>query len=227
MLKSLAAQLPVGFQFQLKRAYFRSQIWRQRFTADEPEYSMLKDWLSPGDVVIDVGANIGQYTRRMADLVGPRGSVIALEPMQETFRLLTANVGDIAHVTLLKLAASDVGREVFMDLPVSKSGLSNYYRAAIADGGTYRVRAILLDSLGLNRLSLIKIDAEGHELQVLQGARMLLEQFHPRLIVEASTPAERFLREMGYTIDSFSGSPNFVAQFVEVSEPAPLCMAVS
>ncbi len=212
MLKSLAAQLPSGIQYRLKRAYFRSQILRRRFTADEPEYSVLKDWLSPGDVVIDVGANIGQYTRRMAEHVGPMGSVIALEPMQETFRLLTANVGDVAHVTLLKLAASDMGREVSMDLPVSRSGLANYYRASISDGGAYRVRAIQLDSLGLNRLSLIKIDAEGHELQVLQGALNILARFRPTLIVEASAPAEEFLREMGYKIERFDGSPNFVAR---------------
>lgn len=214
MLKSLAAQLPSGFQYQLKRAYFRSQIWRQRFTADEPEYSMLEDWISPGDVVIDVGANIGQYTRRMAEIVGSKGSVIALEPMQQTFRLLTANVGDIAHVTLLKLAASDVGKEVFMDLPVARSGLANYYRASISELGAYRVRAVPLDSLALQRLSLMKIDAEGHELQVLQGARGMLEQFRPKLIVEASAPAETFLRKIGYSIRRFIGSPNFVAQYV-------------
>jgi FkbM family methyltransferase len=216
MLKSLAAQLPLSLQFQLKRLYFRSQIWRGLFTADEPEYSMLKDWIIPGDVVLDIGANIGQYTRRMAECVGPKGSVLALEPMQETFRLLIANVGDLPHVTFLKLAASDTGREVSMDLPKSKSGLSNYYRASISDSGAYRVRAIQLDSLGLNRLSLIKIDAEGHELQVLQGARHLLELFHPTLIVEKCQAAEDFLKQMGYTIDHFDGSPNFVAQFVTV-----------
>jgi len=213
MLKSLAAQLPSGVQYQLKRAYFRSRIWWDRFDANEPEYAMLHDWLAPGDVVIDVGANIGQYTRRMAECVGDRGSVIAFEPMQQTFRLLTANVGDLAHVTLLKLAASNVAREVSMDLPVFDSGLANYYRASISEQGTYRVRAVPLDSLALNRLSLMKIDAEGHELEVLQGAQGMLTRFRPRLIVEASLPAESFLRDMGYTIKRFAGSPNFVAQY--------------
>lgn len=215
MIKSLAAQLPSGVQFQLKRLHFRGQIWRQRFSADEPEYTMLKEWISPGDIVLDIGANVGQYTRRMAECVGSAGSVIALEPMQETFRLLTANVGDLPHVTFLKLAASDVSQEVKMDLPVSQSGLANYYRASISDDGTYRVRTIPLDSLGLTRLALMKIDAEGHEYKVLRGARRLLEQFHPRLIVEGSKAAEEYLKQMGYRIDRFDGSPNFVAEFTK------------
>jgi FkbM family methyltransferase len=219
MFKHLAAQLPGDLQFRLKRAYFRAQIMRSRFTSQEPEFALLKEWLSPGDVAIDVGANVGCFARRMAEVVGPGGSVFALEPMQESFRLLAANVGDCANVTPLKLAASDRGRDVYMDLPRFQSGLANYYQANISAQGTHRVRTIPLDFLDLDRVALIKIDAEGHELSVLQGAQKILERSHPRLIVEGSETTAAWLRERGYQIKRMEGSPNFVAENATRLEP--------
>jgi len=213
MFKHLAAQLPGSLQFRLKRAYFRALILQSRFTSEEPEFALLKEWLSPGDVAIDVGANVGCFTRRMAEVVGPRGSVFAFEPMQESFRLLAANVGDCANVMPLRLAASDRGRDVYMDLPRFQSGLANYYQASISEQGTHRVRTIPLDILDVDRVALIKIDAEGHELSVLQGAQRLIERCHPRLIVEGSETTEAWLRERGYQIKRLEGSPNFVAHY--------------
>lgn len=212
MLKSLAAQLPMSLQLHLKRTYFRTQIWRSRFTADEPEYAQLHQWVHPGDVVIDVGANVGQYSRRMAELVGPKGTVFAIEPMHETFRLLTYNVGDRMNVVLLNLAASDTPKDVRMELPKFGSGLSNYYRASISSVGTYPVRAIPLDSLSLERVSLIKIDAEGHDLAVLEGAQRLIQRCRPKLIVEENSgnTIAQWLRDHDYHVVRLDGSCNVV-----------------
>ena len=212
MLKALAARLPGEIQSQLKRAYFRTQIWRSRFTADAPEYARLHEWVAPGDICIDVGSNVGQYARRMAELVAPEGVVFAIEPMHETFRLLASNVGDLANVILLNMAASDRSQDVYMELPRFGSGLNNYYRASISTHGTHHVRAIPLDSLELNQVALIKIDAEGHDLEVLQGAQRLIQQSRPKLIVEENSGGiiAQWMREHDYKVIRLPGSCNVV-----------------
>lgn len=212
MLKALAAQLPLSLQLKLKRTYFRTQIWRSRFTADEPEFTQLHQWLRPGDVAIDVGANVGQYARRFAELVGPQGTVFAVEPMRETFRLLTSNVGDLPNIVLLNLAASDIPQDARMELPRFGSGLSNYYRASISSQGTYPVRAIPLDSLQLQKVSLIKIDAEGHDLAVLKGAKRTIDRCRPKLIVEENdgNTIAAWMKEQGYNVVRLNGSCNVV-----------------
>jgi 23S rRNA U2552 (ribose-2'-O)-methylase RlmE/FtsJ len=92
VLKRLAAALPASWQNDLKRAYFRRQIKKDLFTTSEPEYKNLHAFIAPGDWVIDVGANIGHYTKRLSELVGAGGRVIAVEPVPETFALLSSNV---------------------------------------------------------------------------------------------------------------------------------------
>jgi precorrin-6B methylase 2 len=109
LAKRTAARLPHTLQQALKRYYFRREIRRGTFQTDEPEWALSTRWLSPGDWAIDVGANIGHYTKRFSDLVGPAGRVIAFEPVPATFELLASNAAHfgMANVTLLNLAASD------------------------------------------------------------------------------------------------------------------------
>jgi len=80
MLKRLAALLPVSWQHELRWLYFHQQITRRRFMTDEKEYALLDSFLRPGDWALDIGANVGHYTMRMAELVGHSGRVSALEP---------------------------------------------------------------------------------------------------------------------------------------------------
>jgi ubiquinone/menaquinone biosynthesis C-methylase UbiE len=89
-LKKLAARLPLRWQQELKRRYFANQIRKHSFRAPEPEFEMLSPMVSAGDWVLDVGANIGQYTLRLSELVGESGRVISFEPVPETFELLAA-----------------------------------------------------------------------------------------------------------------------------------------
>src|SRR5262245_59935385 len=108
LAKRIAAQLPHGWQQALKRRHFRRQMRRNSFRTNEPEWDLSSQWLSPGDWAIDVGANIGHYTKRFSDLVGASGRVIAFEPVPATFELLSANAAQFtcANTTLLNLAAS-------------------------------------------------------------------------------------------------------------------------
>lgn len=214
-LKRLASRMPTAWQLELKRLLYGRQILRDRFVTDEPEYALLSSLLSPGDWALDVGANIGHYTKRMSDLVGDRGRVIAFEPVSETFSLLAANVQRFKYqnVTLLNAAASDEAGIAGISIPRFDSGLQNYYQAHLTgESEALQVMTLAIDSLRLPAtIRLVKIDAEGHELRVLKGISQLLSRDQPTLIIEVSSSGvDSFLAETGYLKETLPGSPNHV-----------------
>jgi FkbM family methyltransferase len=217
MFKQVAALLPDSAQDSLKRMRFRRQIRSGTFIPhNEPEMRVISNTVRSGDWVIDVGANVGHYTCHLSNCAGRAGRVIAFEPIPQTFALLTANVLALDHhnVTLLNAAASDRLGVAAMSLPKLPSGLTNYYRAALAQSGDYSVLCIPIDTLNLPPVSLIKIDAEGHDLAVLRGTQKLLERDKPTLIVECALDDEvaGWIRERGYELTRAEGSPNVVAR---------------
>jgi FkbM family methyltransferase len=182
------------------------------FVIDDSEFRRVGEFVRDGDTAIDVGANVGHYTWRLANLLGPRGRVIAFEPIPETFATLTGNLCGKRNVTLLNMAASESHGRVAMNLPIEDP--ENYYRASISEKGEYSVLTMPLDALALESCALLKIDAEGHDLQVLLGAKKLIDRCRPIIIVEAwdDKPPALWLREAGYTLEREKGSPNIVAR---------------
>lgn len=214
--KRFAAHLSHRQQQELKRRHFRREIERDTFRTNEPEWEMATQWLVPGAWAIDVGANIGHYTKRFSDLVGPTGRVIAFEPVPATFELLAANAARFQHanVTLLNAAASDETRTVTMSMPRFESGMSNYYQAAITEGETgLSVLSCAIDSLAIprGRVVLIKIDAEGHDAIALNGAGNLIARDKPVVVIESVSPAVSALLEgLGYVARRVPGSSNTI-----------------
>jgi FkbM family methyltransferase len=216
-LKKLAGFLPERWQQSAKRFYFAWQIRRGLFRSDEPEYHFLDGILSPGAWVIDVGANVGHYTLKMSELVKSDGRVFAIEPVPFTFELLAANcaLGRYKNVTLLNVAASSSAGVVRMEVPEWEgAGRLNYYEARIAPESTATnyadVFTLTIDALDLPQtVNLIKIDAEGHELAVVEGMAGLLKRDYPVLVVEGKR-ANSFLESLGYTAEHRPGSPNYV-----------------
>jgi FkbM family methyltransferase len=212
LLKRVAARFPIAWQHELKRHYYAWQIRSHRFRTEEREYQMLESFAGPGDWVIDVGANVGHYTAKLSGLVGPAGRVLALEPVPSTFELLTHNSRRFPHpnVTLLNVAATDVAAELNMQVPNVECGA---YLARVTHEDTgLAIVGMPLDCLRLHkRVSLVKIDAEGHELSVLRGMTELLQRDRPNLIVEVSTPESReFLLARGYEMEKLPSSPNCI-----------------
>lgn len=216
LLKRLAAQLPSRWQSELKRIHFGRQIRRGAFETSEPEYALLPQFITAGDWVVDIGANVGHYTKRLSELVGAHGRVIAFEPVPTTFSLLAANVQLFAHpnVTLINAAVSSKSEVVGMSIPQFSTGLSNYYEAHLSSAveGALSVLTLSLDSLCLSqRIALVKIDAEGHESFVLSGMKKLLESDHPILIVETnSDQVVADLSSLGYQAERLPDSPNIL-----------------
>lgn len=216
LIKRMAAKLPGDWQLAFRRRMYARQIRRNAFRTTEPEYDRLGEWIREGDWVLDIGANIGHYTKRFSELVGASGRVLAFEPVPDTFTLLTANARLFAHanVSLFNAAVSDRFDLCGMTVPDFDTGLRNYYEARLADASesAFSVLTIPVDRLDIEaRVALVKIDAEDHEASVLAGMSRLLERHHPVLIVETGDErvVERLAR-MRYVSERLPGSPNIL-----------------
>jgi FkbM family methyltransferase len=215
LAKKTAARLPHRWQQALKRRHFHRQIVHNTFFTDEPEWELAAGWLSPGDWAIDVGANIGHYTKRFSDLVGAQGRVIAFEPVPATFELLSANAAQFAaqNVTLLNLAASDATQVLGMTIPDFDTGLKNYYGAAVNQSTTgLQVMSCSIDSLRLpGPVRVLKIDAEGHDAVVVRGARDMIAANRPTIVIESvSEEVRTLLGSLGYESRTMPGSSNVI-----------------
>ncbi len=168
------------------------------------EFYWLEKILKAGMTFIDVGANIGLYTLFAAKRVGPYGVVIAIEPSSREFARLKAHVelNRLSNVHLLQAAVSSCPGEA--DLLVAteeQSGhntLGGFGYDSVRPQGKERVRVERLDDIvqqiGLQQVDVIKMDVEGAEFLVLQGATQTLRLFHPIVLMELS---DRTLRHQG------------------------------
>ena len=173
----------------------------------------LRQHVQPGACVIDIGANVGEYSALAAELVGPSGHVYAFEPAPETAAKLRTRFGNVAQVSVMEAAVGDVTRTVRLyldaDNPTQHSlGSHNVGRG----GGAVKVQQRALDDIkGLRSPDVIKIDAQGGELRVLQGARRVLERATPIIVFELwpyglknlrADPADLLaeLKRAGYTL---------------------------
>ncbi len=165
----------------------------------------------PGDVCFDVGAQKGFITLHLAKAVGPGGRVIAFEPDPRAMEVLTSNVqrNGYRQVSLQAYAVGDCDSRCAFGLS-RQLGWSSRFPNDMAKPtveSTISVQTRSLDDIvkemGIapqtHRLSFIKIDAEGSEPLILQGARETLERFRPTVHVEVNKPS---LRAGGYSAAS-------------------------
>jgi FkbM family methyltransferase len=150
----------------------------------------LRAVLRPGDAAVDVGANLGYFSIGMAQAVGPTGRVDAFEPVPPTFARLAAGAraNDLAqlHVHAHALGSEHGEAEIAWDERIAGS-------ASLHGGGPSRavVEVRRLDELGLPPPRAIKLDVEGHELEVLRGARETIASARPAIVLELNARASR------------------------------------
>jgi FkbM family methyltransferase len=190
-LPELVARYPDGRAFRVPAGdvnYDRVFFWGEY---DRDEAALLRRLLRPGDAVADVGAHLGWYAVLLGSIVGPHGWVIAFEPLEPTRRQLEANLalnpGAPVRVVPCALGAEpgDVDIHVFAGLPHGHASVSALGRD---DYVTHRVRRSTLDAeLAGDRPALLKLDAEGAELDVLRGAAATLRgDAAPIVLVEVN-----------------------------------------
>lgn len=181
------------------------------------ESALLLDFLTPGDVFVDVGANIGYFSLLAASRVGPGGAVFAFEPDPDNFRLLGESLAlnglqARVHASRAGLAAADGEALLYL----SEDNLGDHQ--LFATGEERRSTAVKLlrgaDYLAprTRRLDLLKIDTQGSEYGVVAGLMPLLRALarKPRIIIEL-TPLS--LRQCG------SSGRALVALLAQLEQP--------
>lgn len=175
--------------------------------------------LKPGSVFIDIGANIGVFTIPAALKVGPTGCVVAIEPSPRVFPFLQQNLSfnGLSNVRSIQCAAFNFDKQTvpFYEAPVDQFGMGSL-------GAQFDVNPIpvlthtldyILSEQMIRQVDLIKVDVEGFEAAVFQGAEKLLTGNKPPIVVfefcdwaEGRVPegrignAQRTLKDWGYRI---------------------------
>jgi FkbM family methyltransferase len=150
------------------------------------ESDVFRQLVRPGDVVVDVGANIGAHTLQFAQLVGPTGEVHAFEPQRLVFQALCANMAlnSITNARCYQLAVGRGPGTILVPF-LDPSTINNFGGVSLIDARVGdRTSVTALDALGLKTCRLIKIDVEGMEREVILGAEETIRRTSPYLYVE-------------------------------------------
>jgi FkbM family methyltransferase len=195
-LKSRALTLLPDSILQPLSVWHHRRVLRSFRDADEPDLTVVRELVERGTNAVDLGANFGVYTKVLSDLVGPAGAVISVEPVRQTFQILSQNIRSLGmrNVSCVNVAISDSDGDVVMELPNYDAGGINFYQATVvatgdkqlADSRHVIVPALRLDTLvtGKGIVGFVKCDVEGHELACLSGADVVLTSHGAAWLVE-------------------------------------------
>lgn len=227
MIRKAAEKLTRGLRFprKLPKEFGSNPIWvspsaglryllRPLAEIDPMLFRLAKEFVKAGDVVWDIGANVGLFTFSAASLAGKNGLVVALEPDTWLVQLLRRSArlqsGESAVVRVVPAAvAQSVDLRTFHI--ASRSRAANFLNGygSTQTGGSAEEQIVITVSLDwlAERFPLpnvLKIDVEGAELEVLQGAESLLTKTRPTLLCEVSPEASpavtKFLLGHGYRL---------------------------
>ena len=209
----------------LKKAHYARNL-RSASEDEEVDFKVIRQFVRPGDHVVDIGANIGFYTKYLSELVGEHGALYSIEPVPLTFDILCFNVRkfQLKNVKLINCAISDTEGSVMMEVPLYDSGGENFYQARIVEKKNINsLRRVVVNSKTIDSLfsglpfpiSFIKCDVEVHELKCIKGAMNSIRKSKPAWLIEISGTRDRvesnayeiftLLREEGYEPFTFHG----------------------
>jgi FkbM family methyltransferase len=176
------------------------QLYKTHFEAGPID--RLREFVPAGSLVVDVGANVGFFSLRFAEWVGNGGEVIAIEPEDQNYnRLVSALEGKGLSNRVRTLKAVAAAAPGVMLLEINPLHPADHKLSR--DGVGVAVDAVALDDLfsgeGRRAPSLVKIDVQGAEMMVLEGARKILREYRPALFVELH---EQGLRRFGTSVSA-------------------------
>jgi len=171
--------------------------------------------LQPGQTVLDIGANIGAHALHLARCVAPTGKVIAFEPTSYAFGKLTQNISlnpalsrciQAEQVMLVDSPARQQPPQLYSSWQIHERGSDTHpkHGGLLMDTTGARIRTLddYLGSQPAGQISFIKIDVDGHECQVLRGARELIRRDKPIILMELMPYG---LDETGDSLDALLG----------------------
>lgn len=175
-------------------------------TFEPHKQRLIAGMLRPGQVMYDLGANVGLYSLLGAKTVGPDGRVFAFEPVPENVRYLERHLSlnRVSNCTVVQAAVcAQIGSMQFDPSEDRSMG-------KLSVGGTEAVSAITLDSFyagdsRTRRPHFLKVDVEGAEVEVLNGGMSLLKEHFPLISLATHTPeldaqCKKLLSSLGYRI---------------------------
>jgi len=201
----------------------------KKFSVWEPaSTNIVHSIVKQGDVVLDIGANIGYFTVIMSKIVGEAGKVLAFEPTKHFGEVLqkTIEVNALKNVRLYNYGLSDKSSET--KISIGDSSATIHWLDNQGGGGVRGVESITLkklddiaNSLNIEKLDFIKIDVDGHEPAFLEGAWNTIDKYKPIILMEidhlhylkAGVTAWDFynkLREKGYHIYSEKNMKEYI-----------------
>ena len=175
------------------------------------EIAMFRRVLKPGQIVVDVGANVGLYTALAGLGIGSTGRVFAFEPEPESFQYLEKTIArnQLGNAVAVRAAATNEDGEAPLFTSSSNRGDHRLYESQLSDGCT-TVRTVRLDdylgSMGVSSVDIVKIDVQGFEGHVIAGMEdtirrspglFLLMEFWPAGLVAAGTDPLGLLDRLG------------------------------
>ncbi|MHA1291722.1 MAG: FkbM family methyltransferase [Promethearchaeota archaeon] len=187
-------------------------IFREVCINDQYNYSQLK----PGITIVDIGAHIGTFTLSAGLKIGEKGKIIAIEPEAKNFNQLIKNLelNKIENVVPVNIAISDFNGKANLFIDIGSQGHSLLYQ----DSSIYQVPVgvktldALLQELSIDNVDLLKIDAEGAELNILKGAKktliknpkmkMLIAAYH---YPQETSEVVKYLKELKFSPKISSG----------------------
>jgi FkbM family methyltransferase len=158
---------------------------------EELETNIVKKEIKPGDIILDIGANIGYYTLIFANLVGKNGKVFAFEPEPSNFELLQKNIhmNNYKNIIFEQKAVGKVEKKIDLYLSEKRTGMHRIYKSKHTSDNSVPVDMINLDNYFMNNyknqeINFIKIDIEGSEFGALQGLQNILKNENIKLLTE-------------------------------------------
>ena len=178
----------------LSRVLAKKGIWEKATT------EMVKNTIKPGMTVIDIGANLGYYALLESKLVGPRGKVYAIEPVEQNYETLLKNIElNKAHNIMpfkLAIGSANVAREMLLSCNsnhgtfMDASLFSGFYTERMEKIGRDKAQMEMLtldrfiELQGIEKVDYIRMDVEGYEVEIAKGMTETLERFSPQVLME-------------------------------------------
>ena len=170
--------------------YCETLLEEKSFGFEERLQSFYQFLLKNGDIAIDIGAHSGRHTIPLANCVGARGKVIAFEVQKEAINKLLslARLFNIKNIEIQEFALSNCKGESIFHIATDRPEESGLLKRSVYNGPTeiskITVSVNTLDSFKFNRPRFIKIDTEGAEHNVLEGARSTILEYKPIIAFE-------------------------------------------
>jgi FkbM family methyltransferase len=187
---------------------------------EKEKRKILNRYLQTGMTFVDIGANLGDYSLIAARLVGQTGKVIAFEPDPSNYGWLkkTIEKNGLKNVEIRQEALSDRDGQATLFLGETSGWHTLKQGQLSSEKGEVLVRTKRLDSMMLERLDIVKVDVEGAEFEVLQGAKEQIRKHKPVLFIDLHPTmgadirgSLNTLRELDYAIYGINSRGGFRA----------------